>query len=88
VDKTCEDALTLARQMLAGYDYQTRVLVAWVQAFILGYQHPALFSAPPDLDAAEAAWRAANDFNVACQPPTIVRDWADDPAHWAGPTVE
>jgi hypothetical protein len=49
---------------LRGYDNLTRLLIAYVQAFINHHRSPDLFGLP-DLDAAEQAWRRADAFNVS-----------------------
>lgn len=45
------------------YDHHIRMLIATVQAFILHHRYPESF-AVPDLENAESAWRAANEFNL------------------------
>jgi len=50
--------------IIKAYEFQTRILIAWIQAFINHHRYPYCFNVP-DLEKAEAEWREANEFNVA-----------------------
>ena len=50
--------------IIKAYEFQTRTLIAWIQAFINHHRYPDFFNVP-DLEKAEAEWREANEFNVA-----------------------
>ena len=49
--------------IIKAYEFQTRILIAWIQAFINHYHYPDFFNVP-DLEKAEDAWREVNEFNV------------------------
>ena len=60
---------------IKGYDMHTRYLISYVQAFIHHAQNPDCFGLP-DLERAEKAWRAANDYNVEIFE-LIKADWTE-----------
>jgi hypothetical protein len=59
----CKKELRRSREVITAYEFKTRKLIAWLQAFIQHHRHPRCFNAP-DLQDAEDMWCEANDFNV------------------------
>ena len=50
-------------EAIKAYEFQTRILISWIQAFINHHLYPGLCNLP-DLLKAEDAWREANEFNM------------------------
>ena len=50
--------------IIKAYEFQTRILISWIQAFINHHRYPDCCNVP-NLEKAEEEWREANEFNVA-----------------------